>query len=347
MGATETFDPTDGTVHTGTLDANCTFTLNAPVGSGACLLELRITASGTRTWTWPGSVTWIGGTTPDAPASGETAVIGLETLDGGTSWLGIVAGGGSGSSDCTPFAHGSMGSTETLDPADGQVHTGTLTADLTVTLTAPACDTFFMEFWATQDGTGGWDITWPGGVTVNGTPDTTAGTTTVWLLDTVDGGTSWVAFIAGGSSGAAFATPAIVLGSSAAAGAATTVIRSDATIAAFDATVPVTQAFGDSAATGSAAFAARRDHVHGMPTSPSGSGGASEHAHVASETHLSNGSTTTWTLDQAYEPGSVIAWNTTALARLDVTEVLPDQATVSAAGSSGDKIVFDYAATVA
>ncbi len=64
----------------------------------------------------------------------------------------------------------------------------------------------------------------------------------------------------------AFATPAIVLGSAAAAGAATTVIRSNATIAAFDATVPVTQAFADAAATGAAAFAARRDHKHGMPS---------------------------------------------------------------------------------
>ena len=63
-----------------------------------------------------------------------------------------------------------------------------------------------------------------------------------------------------------FATPAIVLGTSAAAGAATTPIRSDSTIAAFDATSPTTQAFGDSPAVGSAAFAARRDHKHGMPT---------------------------------------------------------------------------------
>lgn len=68
-----------------------------------------------------------------------------------------------------------------------------------------------------------------------------------------------------GGAGASFATPSIALGSSAAAGAASTVIRSDSTIAAFDATAPVTQALGDSAATGSAAFAARRDHKHGMP----------------------------------------------------------------------------------
>ncbi len=65
-----------------------------------------------------------------------------------------------------------------------------------------------------------------------------------------------------------FATPAIVLGSSAAAGSAGTAIRSDSTIAAFDATSPSTQAFGDAAAVGTAAFAARRDHKHAMPATP-------------------------------------------------------------------------------
>ena len=64
----------------------------------------------------------------------------------------------------------------------------------------------------------------------------------------------------------AFATPSITLGTSAAAGDATTVIRSNATIAAFDATAPSTQAFGDSPSAGSASVAARRDHKHGMPS---------------------------------------------------------------------------------
>ena len=62
---------------------------------------------------------------------------------------------------------------------------------------------------------------------------------------------------------ALLATPAIVLGSAAAAGVATTIIRSDSTIAAFDTTAPTTSAVGDAAAVGTAAFAARRDHVHG------------------------------------------------------------------------------------
>ena len=61
-----------------------------------------------------------------------------------------------------------------------------------------------------------------------------------------------------------FATPAILLASSAAAGAAGSVIRSDSTIAAFDATSPSTQAIGDSAVVGTAAFAARRDHKHAI-----------------------------------------------------------------------------------
>lgn len=78
-----------------------------------------------------------------------------------------------------------------------------------------------------------------------------------------------------------FATPAIALGTAAAAGAAGTVIRSDSTIAAFDATAPVTQAFSDAAATGSAAVAARRDHKHGMPALGTGAtdAAAGNHTH--------------------------------------------------------------------
>jgi hypothetical protein len=59
------------------------------------------------------------------------------------------------------------------------------------------------------------------------------------------------------------AAPAIVLGTAAAAGAAASLIRSDATILAFDVTVPSTSSVGQAAAVGSATVAARRDHVHG------------------------------------------------------------------------------------
>lgn len=62
-----------------------------------------------------------------------------------------------------------------------------------------------------------------------------------------------------------FATPAIVLGTAAAAGAAATIIRSDATIVAFDATVPADiPGPGVASAAGSVAKAARRDHTHAL-----------------------------------------------------------------------------------
>lgn len=77
------------------------------------------------------------------------------------------------------------------------------------------------------------------------------------------GGIAARAEAGGGGGVTGFATPAFVLGTAAAAGAATTVVRSDATIAAFDATAPTTSAIGDAAATGAVAKAARRDHVHG------------------------------------------------------------------------------------
>lgn len=56
-----------------------------------------------------------------------------------------------------------------------------------------------------------------------------------------------------------FGTPALTFSTTNSAGVASTAMRTDATIAIFDGTVPA--ALG-TAATGSAAFAARRDHVH-------------------------------------------------------------------------------------
>lgn len=70
------------------------------------------------------------------------------------------------------------------------------------------------------------------------------------------------------TSGATYATPALTLSTTNSAGSATTGIRSDATIALFDATAPTSITFGTSAtsaAVGSIAFAARRDHIHGFP----------------------------------------------------------------------------------
>jgi hypothetical protein len=86
---------------------------------------------------------------------------------------------------------------------------------------------------------------------------------TIWMLTTngsITIGTTGLAF---SPIGGTFATPTIALGTAAAAGTSPKSIRSDATIAAFDATAPTTSAVGDAAAVGSVNFAARRDHVHG------------------------------------------------------------------------------------
>jgi hypothetical protein len=115
---------------------------------------------------------------------------------------GLLATGGG---QDTISAHGSLGATATFDPAAGNVHSGTLTANCTVTLTAPtgsgACT---LELWLTEDGTGGWTVTWPGSVTERGVHDTTLSTTSQVILETIDGGTTWVAtWIGSGASGTA------------------------------------------------------------------------------------------------------------------------------------------------
>ena len=65
-------------------------------------------------------------------------------------------------------------------------------------------------------------------------------------------------------------TPAVVLGTAPVSGTQTTFLRDDDTIEAFDTTVPITQAYGDVAAVGVVARAARRDHRHGMPAAAAG-----------------------------------------------------------------------------
>ena len=68
--------------------------------------------------------------------------------------------------------------------------------------------------------------------------------------------------------GATLAAPSLTLGTSNSGGDAGTTFATNSTIAAFDATVPTTIAYGDSAAAGSASVTARRDHTHGMVAAP-------------------------------------------------------------------------------
>ncbi len=105
---------------------------------------------------------------------------------------------------------------------------------------------------------------------------------------------------------------------------------------ALSSATPLVEAGAGSAGSGTAA--SKDDHVHPA----SGAAGAIV-AIVGQEEHTSDGVTTTFTLAQTYEPGSVSARNQTTGHWLSVTEVLPDQATVSAAGTAADVIAFAYA----
>ena len=60
------------------------------------------------------------------------------------------------------------------------------------------------------------------------------------------------------------AAPALTLGTSNAAGTANTVLSTDSTLLAFDATLPDAITLGQSGAAGSATVTARRDHAHAM-----------------------------------------------------------------------------------
>jgi len=84
----------------------------------------------------------------------------------------------------------------------------------------------------------------------------------------VDGAGIDTDLAAGGGGGLPGGVPALVFTTVNAGGAAGTAVRTDASIAIFDATNPSTQAFADAAVVGVAAFAARRDHKHAMMAAP-------------------------------------------------------------------------------
>jgi len=63
----------------------------------------------------------------------------------------------------------------------------------------------------------------------------------------------------------AFATPALTLGTANSAGAATTLLRSDATILAFDATTPASLAIDGANTIGMTTIATHQDHAHAIP----------------------------------------------------------------------------------
>lgn len=95
-GTSVTVDCDEGNSFSLTTSGNTSFSFSYSgmnlTSSESYAFALTITAGGTHTLTFPGSVRWSGGTAPAAPASGETDVLVFYTLNGGSIWYGFQAG---------------------------------------------------------------------------------------------------------------------------------------------------------------------------------------------------------------------------------------------------------------
>lgn len=94
---TLTLDLTTGNVFEATLNANVTtLTLSNPPASGTwgqLVLIVKQDATGSRTFAWPASVLWEGGTEPTVTATANAKdVYVLGTPDAGTTWYGNIVG---------------------------------------------------------------------------------------------------------------------------------------------------------------------------------------------------------------------------------------------------------------
>lgn len=92
-GTTPTVNCENGNVFTLTTSAATTFTFsNAPSTGTAYAFVLKVVGGGAYGITWPSSVKWANGVSPDTPVSSETYIYGFLTHDGGTTWYGFLGG---------------------------------------------------------------------------------------------------------------------------------------------------------------------------------------------------------------------------------------------------------------
>jgi hypothetical protein len=92
-GGTQDIDLTLGNSVTATVDTSAnTFTFSNPTASDElCGFTLLLTNGGSQTVTWPASVDWPAATAPTLTADGVDKLV-FETVDGGTTWTGNLAG---------------------------------------------------------------------------------------------------------------------------------------------------------------------------------------------------------------------------------------------------------------
>lgn len=92
-------------------------------------------------------------------------------------------------------AVGNTGTAATINLANGNFVTATLTGDCTFTFSNPSSGASSFTLFLTNDATAGRSITWPGSVKWPNaqTPvrTTVANKTDIWTFFTLDGGTNW------------------------------------------------------------------------------------------------------------------------------------------------------------
>ena len=92
-GGTQDIDLTLGNSVTATVDTSAnTFTFSNPTATDElCGFTLLLTNGGSQTVAWPASVDWPAATAPTLTAAGVDKLV-FETVDGGTTWTGNLAG---------------------------------------------------------------------------------------------------------------------------------------------------------------------------------------------------------------------------------------------------------------
>lgn len=92
-GGTQDIDLTAGNVVTATVDTSAnTFTFSNPPATGrAGSFTLILTNGGSQTVNWPSSVDWDYGTVPVLTTAGVD-ILTFTTVNGGTTWYGLLAG---------------------------------------------------------------------------------------------------------------------------------------------------------------------------------------------------------------------------------------------------------------
>ena len=178
LGTLASDTPSNGQV--ATWNTNGTITWETVAGSGnvtnnATLTSGNITIGGGTTVISTSNVSWNAtNNTLTSPNLTATSVISATSINTNRQ------------------AHGNAGATETFDMVNGDTHTATLDANLTVTLTGWAASGTMSSMFIglTQDGTGGRTVTWPAAVVAAPTVTTTANAITWISLWTIDGGTT-------------------------------------------------------------------------------------------------------------------------------------------------------------